>query len=413
MTRTQSFDIARLSNGITVLGEPMPNVSSAAFSILVAIGAATDPKGLEGASSALAEMFHKGSGEYDARQLSDLFEDMGATRSHTSGIEVSVYSGALLGENISRALELYATVLLKPRLPEEELIPVKELALQELKYIEDHPSSKVMVELAKHLYPEPFGRNQSGTTDGIKALSVETLQNYYKQEFVPSNAIIAVAGKYNWSEVLATVERAYGKWSGRKELLTCGSLPSESKVHHVEQKTSQLQIALAYPSVPLGHPEYYTARTAVNVLSGGMAGRLFIEVREKRGLVYSVSASHSAAKGRAAVFAYAGTTPERGQETLDVMVQELNRLHEGVDEDELNRAKADLKSRLVMQGEVSSVRASALVNDWWSIGRIRPIEEVKSEIDKVTSKDIVRHLENFPVRPITLVTLGDKQLSLR
>ncbi|MCB0323988.1 MAG: insulinase family protein [Bdellovibrionales bacterium] len=180
----------------------------------------------------------------------------------------------------------------------------------------------------------------------------------------------------------------------------------------MERDTSQVQIALAFPSVAIEHPDYYTARVAVGVLSGGMAGRLFVEVREKRGLVYRVSASHSAARGRAAVFASAGTTPENAEETLAVMLRELRNMKEGASDEELKRAKADLKSRLIMQSELSSVRASAMVNDWWNLKRLRTLEEIKAAIDKVTSADISRHFEEHPFEPATLVTLGPKALSL-
>ena len=412
MSKAQQFNITRLANGLTVIGEPMPNISSAAFSILVPIGVATDAPNRVGAANILAEMFHKGAGPYDSKQVSDKFEELGANRSHNAGIEVSVYSGSLLGENLEKALELYSTVLLNPRLPEDELGNVRELALQELRYIEDHPSSKVMVELSKRFYPEPFGRCQAGTEEGIKELSIGDLAEYYKSQFLPDRAIISVAGNFNWEDVVSSIEKGFGKWTGTKSALESPALSKESRSFHVAQDTSQLQIALAYPSVSLAHPDYYTARVAVNILSGGMAGRLFIEVREKRGLVYTVSASHSAAKGRAAVIVYAGTTPERGQETLDVIIAELNKLHQGVNEEELNRAKADLKSRLIIQAENSSVRASSLSNDWWSIGRLRTIEEIKSSIDNVTSADIIRHLEAYPISPITLVTLGSKSLEV-
>jgi predicted Zn-dependent peptidase len=151
---------------------------------------------------------------------------------------------------------------------------------------------------------------------------------------------------------------------------------------------------------------------AVGILSGGMAGRLFIEVREKRGLVYRVSASHSAARKRAAIICYAGTTTDRADETLQVMVNELRNLSKGVSEEELQRAKADLKSRIIMSSESSSARAGAIISDYWNLDRVRSLEEIKASIDKVSSQDIERHLNEFPVKPITLVTLGQKGLSI-
>jgi predicted Zn-dependent peptidase len=143
-----------------------------------------------------------------------------------------------------------------------------------------------------------------------------------------------------------------------------------------------------------------------------MAGRLFVEVREKRGLVYRVGSSHNASRGRAGVFASAGTTPENAEETLAVMLSEIRGLSSGASDDELQRAKADLKSRLIIQSESSSSRASTLINDWWNLKRVRTLEEIRQGIDAVTSADIEKYYQEVPVSPITLVTLGTKSLEV-
>lgn len=410
--RKQEFEHHTLPNGVTVLGERMDAVSSAALVVMLPVGAATDPEGKEGTSSLLAEMLGKGAGNFNSRELSQQFENIGVHRGASAGIEVSTLSASMLGENTKRAIELTGLLLREPQLPADELDPVKQLALQDLEALEDEPASKVMTELAAQFYPAPFGRSQLGTKEGVNAVTIESLKRYYQERFVPDRAIVAVAGRFDWQEVLASVEGVMGGWTGSSASLTVPPLSGESKVHHLEQDTAQVQIALAYPSVAIGHKDFYVARVATNVLSGGMSGRLFIEVREKRGLVYRVGASHSAAKGRGAIFAYAGTTPENAEECLKVMLAELRRLGEGVEEEELERAKADLKSRVIMQGEFSSSRASGLVNDWWNLGRIRTLSEIRDAIDSVTSADIERHMREFPVAPVTLVTLGPKALEL-
>lgn len=412
MRESQQFQVSRLANGLTLLGEPMEAVSSAAFAILVPMGSATDPEGSEGAAALLAELYNKGAGKWDSRELSEQFEDIGVQRSHNSGIEISIFSGASLGKNLAKALELYSAVLLEPLLPAAELESVKQLALQDLEALEDEPASKAMNELAKHFYPYPFGRSQLGTKDGISNATLPLLKQYYKEALKPNNALIAVAGAFDWHEIEAVVERCFGGWAGSSELLPLRSFPRGDKAYHLRKETAQLQIALAYPSVTLDDPDYYTAKVAVAVLSGGMSGRLFIEVREKRGLVYRVSASHSAARGRGAIFASAGTTPENGEETLRVMLEELRNVGKNVSEEELARAKADLKSRLIMQSELSSVRSSALVNDWWNLGRLRTLEEIKQGIDAVTPESIARFAAEHPVADVTMVTLGGRALEV-
>jgi predicted Zn-dependent peptidase len=170
---------------------------------------------------------------------------------------------------------------------------------------------------------------------------------------------------------------------------------------------------LAYASVPVGHPDYYDALAAVNVLgSMGSSSRLFTEVREKRGLCYAVSASYYAFKDRASIFCYAGTTTERAQETLDVSLAEVRRLAEGIDPEEVARVRAAIKSALIMQQESTSARAHVLASDWYFLGRVRPIEEIQSAINALTPESIVAHLRRLPPKDYTIVTLGAQPLKL-
>ncbi len=177
---------------------------------------------------------------------------------------------------------------------------------------------------------------------------------------------------------------------------------------HLSKETTQTQIALAYPSVPIGHPEYYAALGAVNVLSGGMSARLFTEVREKRGLCYSVWASYQTFKDRASILAYAGTTNERAQETLDVMVAELQRLENGIQDEEVERVQAGLKSSLIMQEESTSARAGTLASDWHFLGRVRSFDEIQGAVNGLTPANIVSHIREHRARDFTTVTLGPK-----
>src|SRR5206468_592403 len=144
--------------------------------------------------------------------------------------------------------------------------------------------------------------------------------------------------------------------------------------------------------------EYYAALGAVNVLSGGMSSRLFTEVREKRGLCYSVWASYQTFKDRAAVLCYAGTSTERAQETLDVTLAELQRLKKGIEVEEVERVQAGLKSSLIMQEESTSSRAGSLASDWYYLGRVRSFDEIKAGIDSLTPKRLLEHVRRHPAK---------------
>jgi predicted Zn-dependent peptidase len=151
---------------------------------------------------------------------------------------------------------------------------------------------------------------------------------------------------------------------------------------------------------------------AIEVLSGGSSGRLFTEIREKRGLCYSVGVSYSSLKGIGTVFGYAGTSNERAQATLDCLIAELHRICDGVAPDELDRAKIGLKASTIMSGESTSARAGAIAHDFFMRGRIRTLDEIKSAIDAVTVDQVNRYLKRNKPGPFTVVIVGPKELKL-
>jgi predicted Zn-dependent peptidase len=180
------------------------------------------------------------------------------------------------------------------------------------------------------------------------------------------------------------------------------------------RETQQIQIALAYPAATVSSPDYYRARAAAAILGGYSSARLFTEVREKRGLCYSVYASYEGQLDRAAILCYAGTSVERAQQTLDVMLEEIGRLgREGVQLDELDTMRAGLKSSLIMAQESSMSRSGALASDWYFLGRVRPIDEIAIELDALTPASVSQYAAAFE-KPsgMTILTLGPTTLDL-
>src|SRR5205823_14701076 len=160
----------------------------------------------------------------------------------------------------------------------------------------------------------------------------------------------------------------------------------------LEQDSNQTQIGIAYDSVPYRHADYFAAWGAVGVLSGGMSSRLFTEVRERRGLCYSVYATYHTLRDLGSVLCYAGTSAERAQETLDVTLGELARLADGVEQNEIDRLKARIKSSLIMQQESSSARSSSVARDWYHLGRVRTLDEVGALVDALSARSISDYL---------------------
>ncbi len=398
-------------NGLTLLLERMDHVRSAAVNFLVPAGCVYDPPEQIGLASIFSELITRGAGDRDSRALTLAMDSLGLDHSESVGQLHLRFWGSTLARNIPPALELFADILRHPHLPEEELDPVKALALQELQALEDEPRAKVMVELRRRFWPAPLGQDRRGTEESIERIDGKSVRAFHKARISPRRLILSVAGNVEWQPLRDQVEKLLGDWTGNDTPPPELTPPPRGNAH-LDKDTTQTQIVIAYPSVPFGHPEYYAALGAVQVLSGGMGARLFTEVREKRGLCYSVSANYQTFKQVAGIICYAGTTTERAQETLDVTVAELRRMIDGVTEEEVQRVRAGLKSSVIMQEESTSSRAGALASDWYYLGRVRSTEEIHDAIEALSPASILEHVKRYPPKDFTIVTLGKNALKL-
>ena len=408
---TQQVIIHQLQNDLSVVIEPMDGVQSVAFTFLVPAGVVYEPGDRRGAMSILCDLSMRGAGERDNRKLVTDLDNLGVERAESVGASHISFSAATLSDHLVEALTIYSDVLRRPHLPESAFEATCALAIQELAGLEDEPRQKVMMKLQEHHYSDPWGRSSMGTNEGIGALKHSEVVALFQDCYQPNGTILAVAGKVDPSIILPLVDRLFGDWEPGTGMVKPGTSEGVS-VEHIHQETSQTQIGIAYPSVVYRHDEYFSAFGAVGVLSGGMSARLFTEVREKRGLCYSVYASHHTLRDLASVMCYAGTSSDRAQETLEVTLGELSRLAEGVFPDELDRVKARIKSALIMQQESPSSRSASVARDWYHLGRVCSFEEVHQRVDRLRCDDITDHLGRYPVKDYTIVTLGPQPLDM-
>jgi predicted Zn-dependent peptidase len=359
----------------------------------------------------LSDLVLRGAGSRDSRQLTDYLDLLGLQRSSSAAIYHTRFGSAALGPKVIESLPAYADVVQRAHLPEDGFNAARDLSLQGLAGVEDEPRQKLLIKLREWHFPFPLGRNTMGTKEELEALTVEQCRANYKQRYHARGAILALAGNLDFDQVKAEVENHFGAWNGRAPE-TIKQVPPAGNYHHEEQKSEQTHIGIAYPSIPETHCDYYTIRMAMEVLSGGMSGRLFTEVREKRGLVYNVSAGYTSLKDLGSILGYAGTSNDRAQATLDCFIAELHRLSQGVTKDELDRSKIGLKASIIMQGESTSARAGAIAHDFFMRGRIRTLDEIKSAIDGVTLDQVNAYLRVNPPGPFTIVTVGPKELKV-
>ncbi len=399
------------SNGLTLLAERMPHVRSASLGFLIPAGCVYDPNHQLGLSSVLMEILFRGAGNYSSRALSNALNSLGIDHSEGSGLFNSSLSASMLSKNLEKALDLYANIILAPHLPESEMDAVKNLLIQDIEALEDEPQQKVMIELTRHYYPNPINRYKRGTIEGVQNTDVASLRKQHKNYFQPDGTILAIAGDFEWSRLRDHVQRLFGDWKANPvESIQVDSNNYQSV--HLSKEIEQTQIALAFPSVPVSDPDFYKARGAVGVWSLDMSSRLFTNIREKYGLCYSVYASYESLRDRGTIVVYAGATPEKAQETLNRTLQELRILKDGIEDEEVDRVKVGLKSALIMRQESTAARAGAIASDWYFLKRVRPLQEIQTHIDQLSTKSIIDYAERYPPFPLSLVTLGPKELQL-
>jgi len=399
----------RLSNGLLVIVEPMQDVQSAALTLLVPAGGVRDAIGKCGTAAILTEMFTRGAGGLGARELCAAMDNLGLQRGVHVGSGHVTFSAATTADRLCDALPYIGRMITSPHLAEDDFEPARDLVEQGLMSMEDEPRQRLGKVLREYSYAAPWGSSAEGELSDLPQITPEDIRQHYATFVRPDEAILGIAGNIDPDQIRAATEAAFGEWKpGSVPELVTGPLAQSPR--HIEHDSAQTHIGLAWDTVPYCDELYYEAWAAVSLLSGGMSSRLFTEVREKRGLCYAISASLSTLRDEGRVFAYAGTTPERAQETLDVTVAEILRLHEGITDDELQRCKARAKSSLIMQQESTTSRASSLARDMYHLGRVVTLDEINARINALTVPQVTDFVVEHAPKSMVLITLGPQSL---
>lgn len=401
----------QLPNGLWLLAEPVAGAQSLSMTCLTPAGLSAQRDDQRGSAPMLAEMVCRGAGGRSAREHSDALDQLGVERGTSVDTHHLRLGATMIGAKRAEALPLLLDMIRQPNLDADALEPSRALCLQSIDALADEPQQRVMIELRRCHYPEPFNRSPLGQREHLARMTLDEVRNFWKQSCVPGETILAFAGRFDWDALRDQVRELLGDWQGAWTEPEPRTEPQRG-YSPITAETSQVHIGLAYDALPEHDERSFLQRAGAAVLSGGMSGRLFTEVREKRGLCYAVHASYNGQKHRGVMVGYAGTTTPRAQETLDVMRHELTRLSEGVTQSEFDRAIVGMKSRLVMQGESTSARAGSIARDQYLLGHPRTLDELAAKVDAITLDKLNAFLAEHPPGEMTIVTIGPNALSL-
>lgn len=405
----ENYFYHRLPNGIEMLGQYMPSLSSITFGLQCNAAVVDEPEEKRGLAHLFEYMLFQGTRGKNARALNEAFESLGARKGASTGLETSQIWAQIVHTRFDDTLALINELMLTPTFPHNELEQMRNIVLQEIRRRDDEPMSRIFELVRANFYQgTALARPLLGTSESVRSLQRDDLSQFWQERYRPDHILFAIAGKFDWEHVVRRVEELFGSWQG-----TTAPSPEQRpepvpQIALEHQEGKQEHIALMVPFANYTSPDYYPSLVLSEVLGGNMASRLFVEVREKRGLVYSVSAAQTANRHIGALRIYAGTTPEQAHECLQVIINEILKLEqEGITADELQRAKIQLKSENVMRGEGSGARMGAISRSWWFERRVHTIQEVKESIDAVTQESVLELLRNRSLHhPLTVAAIG-------
>jgi predicted Zn-dependent peptidase len=409
MESSDVFESKLLSSGVQVVGQPMRGVESVAVGFLIGTGARDERPEQYGVSHFTDQMLFRGTEDHDARQISEQFDGLGISYDASAGLEMTLVSAVLLGDKVSQAIDLLCEVIRSPRFPEDAVEDVRNLVLQELRQREDQPGQKVMDTLRQQFFAgSPASHDVLGTEETIARLTRDDLVQYWTDRYTANNVIISIAGHFDWDQVLAQLERTTASWPAGRGRMEMSEPTPRSGITVIERETTQEHIGIAFPGVRVADPQYYAASLLAQAMGGSSYSRLFQEVREKRGLAYAVQARFDALEATGMFRVYVGTSAERAHESIEVIMEELNKVQEtGLTEDELTLAKTRLKSQAVMRSESTSSRMVANLRSWFFEETLRSLQDVKDRIESVSSEDVLRLAQTLGItRNLAAVAMG-------
>jgi len=382
----------RLPNGIRVITERIPHVRTAAVGIWVGAGARFEPAEHHGISHFLEHLFFKGTATRSALEIAQAVDDIGGQMNAFTDREQTVFYLKVLSNHLDRALEIYADMLLHSTLAPEHIERERQVITEEIKSYEDSPDELVQDVFAQTVWnSHPLGRPVIGTLATVSRLTRDDFLSYITRFYRPDNVVISAAGQLDHEQVVSLMTRHFGGWEGTAAVVRQSPPEPRADVATRTKETEQVHLCLGTQGLAHADEGRYALSVLDHLLGGGMSSRLFQEIRERRGLVYSIS-SYAASYRDAGLFVvYAGMSPEVGPEVIRLVVEEVEKIKaHPVDDAELRRAKESLKGGLMLGLESTGSRMSMLARSEIYHGRQITLDELIAKVDAVSADDVHR-----------------------
>lgn len=379
-----------LANGVRVLTEKIPRSFSATMGLWVEVGSRDEDPPRSGISHFIEHMAFKGTERRSPLDIAREIDRLGGQANAFTSKENTCFHARALASRLSDLGDLLIDLLLCPAYKPEELERERSVILQEISYQEDTPDDLVHVLFGQNFWPShPLGRPVLGYAESVAAMDRQTLLDYQNQHYQPAGLVVAAVGNLEHQQVVDLVSGPLGNLPMAPRTQDRQAPSSEPGLHVVPRPLEQVHMVLGHPAPSAVDPDRFTAALLNLILGGNMSSRLFQEIREKRGLAYSVYSFLSAYSDSGALGIYLGVAPDRAAEALRVARGELEGLATGeVSNEELADAKENLTGSILLSVENPETRMSRLARNEINFGRDMPLEDVVAQVEAVSAQDV-------------------------
>jgi predicted Zn-dependent peptidase len=384
----------RVPSGVTVITEAMPGLRSVAVGFWVGTGSRDEPADIAGSSHFLEHLLFKGTDRRTAAEIAEEVESVGGDMNAFTAQELTAFYVRVPDTCLPLALEILSDIVWTPALRTEDVDGERQVILEEIRMRDDTPEDLVHDIFADAMFPShPIGREVIGFRSTIEAMTRDDIDGLHRLHYHPSNVVVAVAGNLEHDHVVELVEKGLAGTEGaRPPRDAFGGEPAPRPLAVLERPTEQAHIVLGMRSLPRGDEDRYALTVLNQAFGGGMSSRLFQEVREERGLAYSVYSYRSAFEETGTFAVSAGTAPQRLDELLGVVDAELERVvaDRGITDRELDAAKGHLRGSLALSLESSASRMHRLGRSELTLGEVPTLDELVAAVDAVEPDDVAR-----------------------
>jgi predicted Zn-dependent peptidase len=385
------IELSTLDSGLRVVTEAVPSVRSVALGMWVRTGSRDEAPAQAGVSHFLEHLLFKGTERHTAIEISELFDGMGAATNAATGKETTHLHTRFLDEHTETAFDLMAEMLLAPALPPDEIDSEREVVLEEIAMYEDEPQDRVHDVLAEAIYGDhPLGRRVLGRADVIGSIPVPQIAGYHHERYTAENIVVAAAGHVEHARIVELTERLLSPPGPNGGAGPNGAGdPEAQRFRFHEKETEQYHICFGGPGIPRADDRRYALGVLDAIFGGSVSSRLFREVREKRGLAYSVGSYTEQFVDRGTIAMYVGTRADNVAEACEIIGRELARLHaDGVTAEEIGRAKEHVKGRMVLGLEATGARMARIARGVLLDVPLYSLDEMLERVDAVEAGEL-------------------------